>query len=187
MSVLATPVTARDHVRGGAHALVTLVEYGDFECPFCGRAEPIITDAMQRMGEDLRLAFRHFPLLQAHPHALSAAEASEAAGAQGQFWPMHDMLFANQDALEEDDLVSYAGELGLDVDRFVEDLVNDVHLDKVQRDFRSGVASGVHATPTFFIDGLRFDGDWRSGGLTLALAAAARARRAGDLAGFTGR
>jgi protein-disulfide isomerase len=179
MSVLTPPVNPRDHILGTDQALVTLVEFADFECPFCGRAHPIVKDVLARMDGDIRFVHRHFPLTQAHPHALSAALAAEAAGAQGQFWPMHDTLFENQDALENDDLISYAEELGLDLERFVADFENETHLDKVRNDFRSGVRSGVNGTPTFFVDGERFDGNWTDGGLTRLLAELIRAKRTG--------
>src|SRR3954463_9087104 len=105
--MLTLPVAANDHVLGPEKPSVTMVEYGDFECPFCGRAHVAVQHALRRLGRDVRFVYRHFPLVQLHPHALAAAEAAEAAGAQGKFWPMHDLLFANQDALEDDDLVTY--------------------------------------------------------------------------------
>jgi protein-disulfide isomerase len=177
MNMLIPPVSETDHIRGAADALVTLVEYGDFECPHCGRAHVFVLDALERLGDDVRFVFRHFPLAQAHPHAPYAAEAAEAAGEQGRFWPMHDVLFENQDALESDDLVAYADELELDVKRFVDQLEAGIHQAKVQADFRSGVRSGVNGTPTFFIDGQRFDGSWADGDLVLALASVARGKQ----------
>ena len=125
------------------------------------------------MGRDMRFVFRHFPLAELHPHAVAAAEAAEAAGAQGRFWPMHDMLYENQDALELDDLVGYADALGLDTGRFTEDLASHVYLGRVQRDFQSGVRSGVKGTPTFFINDVRFEDSWDPDTLTIALRAAA--------------
>jgi len=177
--MLTPPVNQNDHVLGGDRPLVTLVEFGDYECPFCGRAHAIVKDALRRMSDEIRFAFRHFPIRQAHPHALPAALAAEAAGAQGQFWPMHDTLFENQHALEDDDLVGYANDLGLDVNRFIADIESGTHLQKVRADFRSGVRSGVNGTPTFFIDGQRFDGSWADGGLTLTLSTLVRARSLG--------
>ena len=179
--MLTPPVDDRDHVLGGPRALVTLVEFGDYECRFCGRAHPVVKDALWRMPDEILFAFRHFPLAQAHPHALTAALAAEAAGAQGQFWLMHDVLYANQDALEHDDLIGYAEDLALDVDRFVADVERGTYLQKVRGDFRAGVRSGVNGTPTFFIDGKRFDGNWADGSLTLTLAGLVRERAGGGL------
>ena len=155
---LYVPVGSRDHVRGSAQASVTLVEYGDFECPYCGAAYPVVDEVRRRMGDDLRFVFRHFPLSRIHPHATKAAEAAEAAAAQGAFWPMHDLLFTHQDALEEDELVSYAAMLELDLVRFSDELTSGVHAARVREDFFSGVRSGVAGTPTFFINGWRYEG-----------------------------
>jgi protein-disulfide isomerase len=155
---LAVPVTRRDHIRGPFNAPVTLLEYGDFECPYCGQAHAIVQAVEQEMGEQLRFAFRHFPLTNMHPHAEHAAEAAEAAGAQGKFWEMHDLLYENQDALDDRDIVNYAAELGLDVRRIVSDIVSGAHAGKIRQDFVSGVRSDVNGTPTFFINGMRYDG-----------------------------
>ena len=171
---LKPPVSDHDHAQGPADAKVTLVEYGDYECPHCGRAHPIVKAVQKRLGSRLRFVFRNFPLNNAHPHAQAAAEAAEAAGAQGRFWEMHDVIFENQDALETDDLRRYAEELGLDVDRFASELDRGVYADRVRRDFTSGVRSGVNGTPTFFINGARFDGSWDEPGLLAALQAAGR-------------
>jgi protein-disulfide isomerase len=170
-------VGAGDHVLGDPDAPVTLVEYGDFDCPHCGRAHPTVQEVLRRMGAAVRFVYRNFPLSQAHPHALVAAEAAEAAAAQGKFWPMHDRLFEHQDALEVDDLIGHARALGLDTARFAEDLDTHAHLEKVQADFRSGVRSGVNGTPTFFIDGARFDGSWDADTLAAALQEAVDAKR----------
>jgi protein-disulfide isomerase len=182
--MLTPPVSVEDHTRGGEHAVVTLVEYGDYECPHCGRAHSIVRETLRRLWDDVTFVFRHFPMAQAHPHALPAAEAAEAAGAQGRFWSMHDLLFERQHALEDEDLVAYAEELDLDIERFASEVANDAHLPKVQRDFRSGVRSGVNGTPTFFVDGQRFDGSWTEGGLALALTSAIRAKKSGIAAGL---
>jgi protein-disulfide isomerase len=160
LNELAVPVNARDHIAGSPDAPVILVEYGDFECPHCGRAYPIVTEARRALGDELAMVYRHFPLAEAHPHATLAAEAAEAAGAQRKFWAMHNMLFEHQDALEEQDLLAYADALGIDVDRFAQELGSGVYVQKVRDDFRGGVRSGVNGTPTFFINGARFDGDW---------------------------
>jgi protein-disulfide isomerase len=157
---LTVPVSERDHVLGPATAPVTLVEYGDYECPFCGAAHRSVERVLQVMGNDLRFAFRHFPLSQIHPHAYQAAEAAEAAGAQGRFWEMHDLLFENQDRLGLRDLIGFAGALGLDLERFVTDLRGHAHAGRLREDFLSGVRSGVNGTPTFFVNGLRHDGGY---------------------------
>ena len=170
---LKPPVSDRDQAQGGADAGVTLVEYGDYECPHCGRAYPIVKAVQKRMGSRLRFVFRNFPLSNAHPHAELAAVATEAASEQGKFWEMHDVLFENQGALQRADLLGYARTLALDVDRFAADLEREVHRVRVQEDFRSGVRSGVNGTPTFFINGTRFDGAWDEAGLFAALDSAA--------------
>jgi protein-disulfide isomerase len=157
-AVLTLPVSdGRDHVQGPADAAVTLVEYGDYECPYCGAAYPIIKEVQARMGEQLRFAFRNFPIATSHPHAERAAEAAEAAAAQTKFWEMHDLLYENQKRLRDEDLRRYAGELGLDLDLFDRDLSGHVHAARVHEDFMSGVRSGVNGTPTFYIDGVRYD------------------------------
>jgi protein-disulfide isomerase len=157
---LLVPVTERDHSVGPDNAPVTLVEYGDFECPFCRRAHPMVQGIRRYMGDNLRCVFRHFPLAEAHPHARHAAEAAEAAGAQGKFWEMHDILFQNQDALEDADLIMYAARIGIDFQRVSQELAAGTYTRKVRDDFRGGVRSGVNGTPTFFINGIRFDGNW---------------------------
>jgi protein-disulfide isomerase len=163
----------RDHVQGPADAAVTLLEYGDYECPFCGAAYPIVKQVQETMGERLRFVFRNFPITTAHPHAEQAAEAAEAAAAQGQFWPMHDLLYENQRHLETDDLIAYAGRLGLDVSRFQRELADHVHAARVREDFMSGVRSGVNGTPTFYIDGERYEGAYDAEPLLDALKQAA--------------
>jgi protein-disulfide isomerase len=158
-AVLTMPVAEdRDHIQGPADAAVTLVEYGDYECPYCGAAYPIVKDVQARMGERLRFVFRNFPITTSHPHAEQAAEAAEAAGAQGTFWEMHDLLYENQQRLDDDDLRVHAEMLGLDVERFDRELAKHVHAARVHEDFMSGVRSGVNGTPTFYIDGVRHDG-----------------------------
>lgn len=154
------PVNAEDHIAGPESAAVTLVEYGDYECPYCGMAHAIVKRAQQTLGDDLRFVFRNFPLAEAHPHARLAAQAAEAAGAQGKFWQMHDMLFEHQDALDPDDILGYARDLGVDVDRMTRDLESGVYAKKVRDDFRGGVRSGVNGTPTFFVNGERYEGSW---------------------------
>lgn len=148
---------------------MTLVEYGDYECPHCGRAYPIVKQVRQRMGARVRFVFRNFPLRESHPHAQHAAEAAEAAGAQGKFWDMHDRLFERQFALDDESLIEYAGDLTLDVPRFRRELTGRVYEPRVREDFRSGVTSGVNGTPTFFINGARHDGSWEVAPLLAAL------------------
>src|SRR3954468_5500905 len=157
---LLVPVTERDHSLGPAGAPVTLVEYGDYECPHCRRAHPKVQRMLQQMGDTVRFVFRHFPLAEAHPHARHAAEMAEAAGAQGKFWEMHGILYENQNALEDEDLLTYAANIGIDVQRAYKELTAGTYTRKVRDDFRGGVRSGVNGTPTFFINGYRFDGDW---------------------------
>ena len=159
-SQLVIPVSERDRVAGSLDAPVILIEYGDFECPYCARAYPIVKQVQQALGKDLALVYRHFPLAEAHPHARLAAEAAEEAGEQGQFWLMHDTLFENQGALEQQDLLAYAEALGLDLGRFAAALTDHTHAKKVRNDFRGGIRSGVNGTPTFYINGTRFDEDW---------------------------
>ena len=160
MSTLAPPVSERDHIDGPDDAPVTLVEYGDYECPYCLMAHPIVKAAQKRLGARLRLVFRHFPLREIHPHAAHAAEAAESAAAQGDFWRMHDTIFEHQHALDDDHLLAYASALGLDAERIAEDLANGTYAKRVREDFRSGVRSGVNGTPTFFINGERYGGTW---------------------------
>jgi Na+/H+ antiporter NhaA len=156
----------RDHLRGPTIAPVTVVEYGDFECPYCGQAEPVIRQLLAQFGNELRYVFRYLPLIDVHEHAQVAAEAAEAAGAQGRFWEMHDLLFAHQDALGLDDLDGYAGELGLDVERFSWELRSRKHAQRVARDVESAGQSGVAGTPTFFINGHRHHGAYDLATLT---------------------
>jgi len=173
-AVLTLPVAAdRDHIQGPADAPLTLVEYGDYECPYCGAAYPIIKQVQARMGERLRFVFRNFPITTSHPHAQQAAEAAEAAGAQGGFWPMHDLLYENQRRLREPDLRAYAAELGLDVERFEKELSEHVQAARVHEDFISGVRSGVNGTPTFYINGVRHDDSYELETLLAALERAA--------------
>jgi Na+/H+ antiporter NhaA/predicted DsbA family dithiol-disulfide isomerase len=159
LSDLAVPVDpGRDHVRGREDAPVTLLEYGDYECPYCGRAEAVIRELLADFENDLRYVWRYLPLNDVHPHAQLAAEAAEAAAAQGAFWPMHDVLISHEDALELPDLRRYAGEVGLDVDRFWDDLRTHAHASRVAEDVDSADASRVTGTPSFFVNGRRYDG-----------------------------
>jgi protein-disulfide isomerase len=153
---LESPVGASDHALGPATAPVTLVEYGDFECHYCGRAYPVVKELERRFGGDLRFVFRHTPRSNTHPHAQHAAEAAEAAATQGKFWDMHDRLFEHQDALGDEDLAAHAAAIGLDAARFGEELHTHTHASKVHAQEATG-AHSVLATPTFFINGVRFD------------------------------
>ena len=148
----------RDHICGPTNAMVTLVEYGDYECPHCGAAHYVVKRLQTLLHDTTAFAFRHFPLSTVHPHAALAAEAAEAAGAQGMFWPMHDILFENQESLSSVDILQYAAAVGLDTDRFVRDLNTHRHAPRVREDFLGGVRSGVNGTPTFFINEIRHDG-----------------------------
>jgi protein-disulfide isomerase len=160
-------VQPSDHSLGDTDAPVTLVEYGDYQCPFCYRAHPIIQTVRQRLGAELRFVFRNFPLSEIHPRALAAADAAEdvaALAGETAYWKMHDAIYVHQqdsnDALDEAHLVKYAEQAGADPTRVQADLTRGTHVERVHADFVSGVRSGVNGTPTFFINGERFDGDW---------------------------
>jgi protein-disulfide isomerase len=155
---LTTPIGPEDHTIGPKTARVTLVEYGDYECPYCGMAHPIVKQLLGLLEGDLLFAYRHFPLTQIHAHALDAAIAAETAGAQRRFWEMHDLLYTHQDHLAPRDLLVLARTLDLDLVRFTEDLTQRTYEPRVRRDFISGVRSGVNGTPTFFINGIRHNG-----------------------------
>ena len=164
---LRPPVHPSDHSLGNDDAPVTLVEYGDYQCPFCFRAHPIVQTLRERLGAELRFVFRNFPLSEIHPRALAAAEAAESVAAhagEAAFWKMHDAIYVHQqdskDALDEAHLVKYAEEAGANRDLVQADLSRRMHVERVRADFVSGVRSGVNGTPTFFINGERFDDDW---------------------------
>jgi len=167
------PIGPYDHTFGPPDAPYQLVEYGDYECPYCGAAYPIVKSVQRRMGDSLLFAYRHFPLTQMHPHAEHAAEIAEAAGEHGRFWAMHDVLFTHQHALDDDSLVGYAAGLGVDPGwaRWV--LQTHAFADRVREAFLSGVRSGVNATPTFFVNGVRHDGPWDEASLIEALRSSA--------------
>lgn len=156
--MLTPPLSARDHIQGSSNADIVLVEYGDYECPYCGAAYPVVKELQHRLKGKLGFAFRNFPLANAHPHAEFAAEAAEAAAAQGKFWEMHDVLYENQTALEPENLVEYGSSLGLDIGRLTRELNEHVYTPRVREDFRSGVRSGVNGTPSFFINGVLYTG-----------------------------
>ena len=155
---LTVPDPERDHISGSADGSIRLLEYGDYECPFCGEVQPIVKEIQRRLGNNLLFAFRNFPLTNIHPHSEHAAEAAEAAGEQGNFWGMHATLFENQGALEDEDLAEYAVELGLDEKRLIREVTSSVYAPRIREDFKSGVRAGVNGTPTFFINGERYDG-----------------------------
>jgi len=160
---LKPPLSERDHIKGLPDAPIELVEYGDFECPHCGRAAVVVNEITEEFGDRLRFAFRHFPLSKMHPHARQAAMAAEAAsaqGGQGKFWEMQDLLFANASRLEVQNLIEYATLLELDVARFESELEAGTYAARVQEDVASGVRSGVNGTPTFFINGRRHNGGY---------------------------
>jgi protein-disulfide isomerase len=168
--------TGRDHFRGPEDAPVTLVEYGDFECPYCGRAEPVVRELLREFG-DVRYVWRHLPLSDVHPHAQLAAEAAEAAAGQGAFWEMYDLLLSHQDALTRGDLIGYARDLGLDVERFTDDLDRHERAAHVAEDVDSADLSGVSGTPTFFVNDRRHYGVYDIDALSRAVRTA-RARAA---------
>lgn len=172
---LTPPVSEKDHTQGDAHARVTLVEYGDYECPHCGRAYPIIKRVQERLGSRLRFVFRNFPLNEIHPHALHAAEAAESAGHHGgakAYWAMHDLIFEHQRDLSDPALGRLATEAGVDANAVRRDLDDERYVELVRTDFMSGVRSGVNGTPTFFINGVRHDDAWDEETLVAALESA---------------
>jgi protein-disulfide isomerase len=182
MSNLKPEVSVADHRAGPEAAPATLVEYGDYQCPYCGQAYPIVQKVQKELGPRLQFVFRNFPLTELHPQAEHAAETAEAAAVQGKFWEMHGMLFEHQRALDDAHLLHYAKELGLDVERARRELESGAHFDRVRSDFRSGVRSGVNGTPTFFVNGQRLDGPWDFEGLMAAISAAAAGSRTSSAA-----
>jgi protein-disulfide isomerase len=177
---LAVPVDDRAHVLGPEYAPVTLVEYGDYQCPYCARAHPVVRELLRRRTNLIRFAYRHFPLISIHPYAEPAAEVAEAAGARGRFWPVHDWLFANQDRLSPPTLIAALVDMGLDGEAIAAELRNHEFLDKVRSDFVSGVRSGVNGTPSFFINGMRYMGGHSLPELVTAVDAADAAAHASD-------
>ncbi len=160
MATLKVPITAEDHTQGPEDAEVILVEYGDYECPHCGRAYPIVQQVQKHFGKRLRLVFRNFPLSEMHPHAEAAAEVAEFAGAQGKFWEMHDRLFENQPRLGEALFLDLGEKLELSTTALRQALEQGAFEARVRADFKGGVRSGVNGTPTFFINGHRHDGSF---------------------------
>jgi protein-disulfide isomerase len=160
LSRLLLPIRPSDHVHGSEDTPYTLVEYGDYECPDCGRLFVILRDLQKDIASRLRIVFRHYPRSGVHHHAQQAAEAAEAAGAQGKFWEMHTLLFERQQALQMKDLIRYAEELGLDIERFRRELMSETYSERVRADFLAGVQNGVYGTPSLFLNGVRYDGEW---------------------------
>ncbi len=178
MSGLKIAVSASDHVQGRHDAPLVLVEYGDYQCPYCGQAAPIVKRLQAALGNDLKLVFRNFPLTEAHPDALNAAKAAEAAALGGKFWEMHDLLYENQNDLDGESLLGYAEQLGLDLEAFEKNLADRRVLEKIEKDFEGGVRSGVNGTPGFFVNGARYDRDWGYDTFVLVLEDLARKERA---------
>jgi protein-disulfide isomerase len=167
---LKNSVSGRDHVWGSETAPVTLLEYGNFECPYCGQAYPVIKEIQHLLNNDLRFVFRNFPTVKTHPHAVRAAEAAEAAAAQEKFWEMHDELFAHQHALEDHDLSRYAKRIGLDVVRFEREMAANAFLKQVEADYRLALFDEhITGTPTLYINGLRYTGATNVDGLLVAI------------------
>ncbi len=166
---LRVPVSERDHSQGPATAAVTLVQYGDYECPYTRQSTTIVRAIQQQLGDQLRFVFRNFPLTAIHPHALHAALAAEAAAAQGKFWQMHDYIFHHQHTLEDSDLEQFAEAVGLDMQQFARDMTVRSSSSRIEEDLQSGIRSGVRGTPTFFINGVLYPGSWEQKALLAAL------------------
>ena len=162
---LRTPVNNEDHIEGNTSAPITLLEYGDYQCPYCQKAYKMVKQIQQEMGSQLQLAFRNFPLTKIHPDAKAAAIASEAAAKQGKYWEMHDHLFENHTDFSREKLIEFAQQLGLDAATFTKDIDDTTLADKVDADFYGGMRSGVSATPTFYINNEKFEGNWLGGEL----------------------
>jgi protein-disulfide isomerase len=172
-ATLSPPVDlARDHLRGEPDAPMTLVEYGDFQCPYCGDAYPVVQELLAHFGDQVRFVFRHMPMADLHPRAMAAAEAAEAAAAQGRFWEMHDRLFEHRLELTDAQLRDHAEAIGLDVERFDRELREGVHAARVAEDYRSGVRSGTPSTPRFFVNGVIHLGSPSRAALEEAISAA---------------
>ncbi len=171
---LVVPVNERDHRQGPATAAVTLVQYGDYECPYTRQSTTVVRAIQQQLGDQLRFVFRNFPLTEIHPHALHAALAAEAAAVQGKFWEMHDYIFHHQHALEDSDLAQFAEAVGLNMQQFARDMAEQRALARIEEDMEGGERSGVQGTPTFFINGVLYRGSWKQEALLAALQAASR-------------
>lgn len=165
----ALPVAEHDHIQGASDAPLALVEYGDYECPYCGQAYPLVKAVQKQLGDRMCFVFRNFLFSNAHLNAEHAAEAAEAAALQGKFWEMHDKLLENQKALEDDALFQYAQQLGLDAPRLIQEVQSGAHNARIREDFRTGTRIGANGTPTFFMNGVRYDGELSENGLLSAL------------------
>src|SRR5579859_6586880 len=166
---LVVPVNERDHSQGPATAAVTLVQYGDYECPYTRQSTTVVRAIQQQLGDKLRFVFRNFPLTEIHPHALHAAFAAEAAAAQGKFWEMHDYIFYHQHTLEDSDLEQFAIAVGLDMQQFARDMAERPYINRIEEDLKSGLRSGVRGTPTFFLNGVLYPGSWEKEALLAAI------------------
>jgi len=166
---LAVPVSEQDHSQGPATAAVTLVQYGDYQCPYTRLSTTVVRAIQQQLGDQLRFVFRNFPLTEIHPHALHAALAAEAAASQGKFWQMHDAIFHHQHTLEDSDLAQFAAEVGLERQQYARDMAHQRFLPRIEEDVESGERSGVQGTPTFFINGVMYRGSWEHDALLAAL------------------
>lgn len=155
-------VSQKDHIQGKTNAPIELVEYGDYECPYCGEAYEYIKKLQKKFGDKLKFVFRNFPLYNVHPYAMHAAIAAEIAGDNGKFWEMHDILYENQNYLEDRNLVGYAKQLGIEVEKFENAFSDSKYAEKVEDDLESGLRSGVNGTPSFFVNGQKYNGDYRS-------------------------
>ncbi|MEB3359619.1 MAG: thioredoxin domain-containing protein [Synechococcales bacterium] len=169
ISVLALPISQRDHIQGATTAPFSLVQYGDYQCPHSGAIYPILQSLLQELGDQVCFAYRHFPRSNIHPDAQHAAEAAEAAASQEKFWQMHDCLFTHQHALGNGYLVDYAALIGLNVQQFLREMGSDLHVNRVWEDMVSGTRSGVRQTPTLFVNGSRYSGEWSEGSLRQTL------------------
>lgn len=160
MSGLVIPVGASDHSRGVDNAALTVVEYGDYQCPYCGAAFPIVEQLLETFADSMRLVFRNLPLADVHPHAEHAAEVAEGVALQGMFWPMHDELFKNQRDLADASLLRYVKDVGANVEKLEADVAEGTPRRRVEADFEGAIRSGANGTPTFFVNGERYDGSW---------------------------
>ncbi|AMR30001.1 disulfide bond formation protein DsbA [Mucilaginibacter sp. PAMC 26640] len=162
---LQRPVSGHEHIQGSIKAMLELVEYGDYQCSSCGESYLIIKAAQEKLGKELSFEFRNFPLMEQHPDAFNAAMAAESAGLQNKFWEMYELLFINQDNLSNEDLFIYAGDLGLNIRQFEQNMQSRALRAIIEADYESGLKSGVTGTPTFYINGKKYDGDWEDDGL----------------------
>jgi len=154
------PISDKDHIQGNDNAVIELVEYGDYQCPYCGAAYPMVKRIQEKLSDKLKFVFRNFPLRNIHPHAMAAAIAAEAAALQGKFWQMHDIVFENQTKLGQSSLLKYAKQIEIDIDKFTIDIARPELSEKIEVDFESGIRSGVNGTPTFFINGEKYNGSF---------------------------